>query len=265
MSGRQDRPLLLVTGAAGGVAQHVLPALAGRWRLRLVDRRTDPGRNHQTARPEVIIGDLTDPEVAERATRGVRAVLHLAGNGDPAARWQDLVKPNLVSWSTVLDAAAANAVPNLVFASSVHAGGGDFGPDAPVDPGQAASPCCAYGASKVYGEAMGDAAHRASGATVIALRLGAVIERPRTTYGHHYWVHPDDLAALTQSALTSDSGFGVHHAVSAVGAGHWSIDSARTALGYRPRVNPALDSHRADLPDGAVIPPPQHLTHASSA
>ena len=71
----------LVTGGAGFIGSHVCEALVSRGeQVRVVDDLTT-GRRENLAHLDgvaLIIGDLTDPEVADRAAAGVDYVVHLA-------------------------------------------------------------------------------------------------------------------------------------------------------------------------------------------
>jgi hypothetical protein len=63
------------------------------------------------------------------------AALHLAGNPEPTAAWDDLYRANVVITRRVLAAAAGHEVGRIVLGSSVHASGGHNRPDRyPIDP-----------------------------------------------------------------------------------------------------------------------------------
>jgi NAD dependent epimerase/dehydratase family enzyme len=83
---------VLVTGAMGRVAQQLLPGLPERFEVRLMDRFPDSDRSGSG----MFVGELTDRELLAEAVTGVDAVVHLAGNPDPQAPWQEL--RDAVSW-----------------------------------------------------------------------------------------------------------------------------------------------------------------------
>ena len=71
----------LVTGGAGFIGSHVCEELVSRGeQVRVVDNLAT-GRRENLAHIEgvsLIVGDLADPEVADRAATGVDYVVHLA-------------------------------------------------------------------------------------------------------------------------------------------------------------------------------------------
>jgi NAD+ dependent glucose-6-phosphate dehydrogenase len=228
--------LLLVTGAAGRVAQQLLPGL-DRYRLRLLDRRA-PDVVPDGA--EVVVGDVIDREVLARAVQGVDAVVHLAGDPNPASEWDDLEAPNVEAFVALLGAARAQGVRRVVYASSVHAMGRyESDGRTPIDPTWAPAPCCAYGASKAFDEAIaGVYAHRGALSTV-GLRLGATVAEPTVARQLPGWLGPDDLRQLVVRAIEADITGGVYAGVSANTGGHWSLANARAELGYEPVLDSA--------------------------
>ena len=106
----------MLTGAAGGVAHLLRPALQDRFDLVLTDRvPTEDG--------SAVRGDLTDTASADDVTAGVDAIVHLAANPDPGATWEQLYRPNVQAVANLLTGAARNGVRRLVLASSAHAMG----------------------------------------------------------------------------------------------------------------------------------------------
>jgi NAD+ dependent glucose-6-phosphate dehydrogenase len=78
------RRRVLVTGAMGRVVQQLLPGLRERFDVRLMDRVTGSA---DASDSDVFVGELTDRRLLDDAVKGVDAVVHLAGNPDPAAPW----------------------------------------------------------------------------------------------------------------------------------------------------------------------------------
>ena len=226
---------VLVTGAAGRVGQQLLPGLDGS-SLRLLDRRP-PDETHGG---EVLIGELTDRDGLARAVDGVDAVVHLAGEPDPDADWADLEAPNVDGFVALLGAAQQHRVRRVVYASSVHAMGryeaeGRY----PIDPTWAPAPCCPYGATKAFDEAIaGVFAHR-HGLSTVGLRLGATEPEPYAARQLPGWLGPADLRQLVVRAIGADVRSGVYAGVSANTGGRWSLDTARAELGYRPVLDSA--------------------------
>ncbi len=233
---RHDRGVsaerVLVTGAAGSVAGQLLPGLAGR-PLRLFDREAV---DHPDA--QVVTGELTDPAALERALDGVGAVVHLAGNPDPSASWEELRGPNVEGFAALLAVAERVGVRRVVFASSVHAmGAHEADGRVPVDAAWAPRACCPYGATKVFDEAVAQVASRRGPVSTVGLRLGATVPEPAKRSQLASWLGPADLRQLVVRALDADVHHGVFPAVSGNSRRHWDLTAARTGLGYEPSLD----------------------------
>ncbi len=68
---------LAITGATGFIGRHLVKALEGRARLRLLSRRPDPSLERATA--TVLRGALEDEEAVAALVAGADTVIHLAG------------------------------------------------------------------------------------------------------------------------------------------------------------------------------------------
>lgn len=212
------RTRLLVTGAAGGVAKLLLPALDG-YDLVLTDR---------VPISDGITGNLADPDFVAEITAGVDAIVHLAANPDPRASWDELRGSNVEAAVHVLN----SGVGKVVLAGSAHAMGQYVaGGRVPVNPGWTPVPCCAYGATKAFVEAYGRASAYRSGSSVVALRLGATTAEPAAVEALPSWLGPEDLRRLVLRALEAKVRFAVCHGVSANTRSVWDI---RNDIGYRP-------------------------------
>jgi NAD+ dependent glucose-6-phosphate dehydrogenase len=226
------RRRVLVTGAAGRVAAQLLPGLEHAYELRPMDRACDDDEGGDS---RLVIGDLTDQAILARALDGVDAVVHLAGNPDPAAPWGRLREPNVEGFAVLLAAALAADVRRVVFASSVHAMGAYEGVGQwPVDPAWPPAPCCAYGATKAFDEALARVYAYRSDISLIGLRLGLCAPRASAAEAVSGWLRPSDLQSIVIGALDTAVPFGVYHALSWPSRWRWSIDAARADLGYEP-------------------------------
>ena len=148
----------------------------------------------------------------------------------------------------VLDAARDAGTPVVVLASSLHAVGGyvDAGHTG-IGAGLAPWPCCVYGATKVFGEALGRVYADRYRLSVRCLRLGGVRDRPAARSWLGGWLSPGDLVRLVTAALAADVPYGIYHGISHNTGSRWSIDTARADLGYDP-VDDSL-AHAGTLPD----------------
>jgi nucleoside-diphosphate-sugar epimerase len=155
---------LLVIGGAGYVGRLVVPALAARHEVRVLDlHRPDTDC-------EYVAGDATDPADLARASAGAEAVVHMAmapttatGGCDPATAFDVHVK------SPYLTVRAARDARHVVFVSSlsVHADlrHRTLAADEPADATDT------YGLTKRLGEQAAAAAAREAGVALTVLRL----------------------------------------------------------------------------------------------
>jgi UDP-glucose 4-epimerase len=150
--------LSLVTGGAGFIGSHLVETLTARGRrVRVFDDFSTGLRDNLThirPAPEIITGDVADPDTVARAVAGAGVVYHLAALASVARSVEaPAVSHRACATGTVhvLDAARRAGVRRVVFAASSSAYGGLSDPngqteDAPVQP---LSP---YAAAKLAGE-----------------------------------------------------------------------------------------------------------------
>jgi NAD-dependent epimerase/dehydratase family protein len=219
---------LLVTGASGRVAEQLLPGLPERYDLRLTDRSGEVGS-------DLVAGELTDHDLLDDLLEGVDAVVHLAGNPDPSSSWSQLRDPNVEAFTALLSAARNHGVRRVVFASSVHAMGVYEGLGRwPIDPAWPPAPCCAYGATKAFDEALARVYAYRSTMSLIGLRLGLCAPTATAAEAAAGWLGPADLQQIVIRALETDVTFGVYHAVSWPSRRRWNLDATVGELGHEP-------------------------------
>ena len=129
----------------------------------------------------LIVGDVRDPTLAERACQDVDILVHLAANTGVIPSIEDPLtdfEANVVGTFNYLEAARRNRVARFVFASS-GAPIGECVP--PIHEGLVARPISPYGASKLAGEGYCSAYHGSFGLNTVALRFGNVYG-PRSTH-----------------------------------------------------------------------------------
>lgn len=168
---------VLVTGGAGFIGHHLVPALVSRGHdVVVIDNfRRGRWRLPALAGARVVQGDIRDIDSCRAAAAGARAVVHLAAQSavissetDPAAT----IATNVTGTWNVVTAAREAGATHLVFASSREV----YGEPArlPVHEDAPLAPRNLYGASKVAGEALVSTL-RGTGTAPSILRLANVV------------------------------------------------------------------------------------------
>ncbi len=156
----------LVTGGAGFIGSHLVEALlAGGARVRVLDDFST-GRRENLApflerfggpgpepRFQLVEGDITDPEVCQAASRGVRIVFHQAALPSVPRSITDPARSHAVNATgtlNVLLAAKEAGARRVVYASSSSAYGDT--PTLPKTETQTPSPRSPYAVAKLTGE-----------------------------------------------------------------------------------------------------------------
>ncbi|MCC3770380.1 NAD(P)-dependent oxidoreductase [Streptomyces sp. UNOC14_S4] len=226
------RSRILLTGAAGTIGTFLregLPAYG--YELRSFDRRPVPDA------PGAVVADLHDTEALRAATRGVDAVVHLAGI-PLEAPFEDILRTNIEGTHRVYEAAREEGVRRVVLASSNHATGFTPlpAPGEPLIPDAAPHrPDTYYGLSKCFGEDLAALYWHRHGIESVCLRIGSCFRAPRSVRMLSTWLSPGDCARLLHAALTAEGiGHTVVNASSANTRVRWDLSGAR-ALGYEPR------------------------------
>lgn len=117
---------ILVTGGAGFLGGWILKALdAVGCEVRVFDRSSDRRvlreiAGEQADRAEWFQGDVTDGEALTQAARGCSSIIHLAALLTPACKADPIrgATVNLIGTLNVFEAAKANGIRRLAYASS---------------------------------------------------------------------------------------------------------------------------------------------------
>lgn len=187
---------ILLTGAAGGVAGLIRPALAERYEaVRLTDRV--PVAN-LAENEEFVQAALEDSEDVDAAVSGMDGIVHLGG-ASKEQPLEALIPANIVGMHHMLEAARRHGVPRFVFASTMHLMGFYERTDALSD-NSPIRPDSRYAATKAFGEALAQVYARKHGIAVTCIRIGhATADEDSAEPGN--WIGPDDLAALVEIGL----------------------------------------------------------------
>jgi uronate dehydrogenase len=221
--------LILMTGAAGGVATMIRPILRAGYRLRLSDRAAVPD---VAEGEEVAPADLADMASLRRAVAGADGIVHLGGRATEAP-WEAIHEANIVGCYNLFEAARLEGVRRIVFASSNHAVG-FYRRDELISTEVSVRPDSRYGVSKVFGEALGSLYAYKYGAEVLSIRIGNVSERPADVRRLSIWISPRDLCQLIRIGLEAR---GIRHEIvygASDNARSWWDNSNAIRLGYRP-------------------------------
>lgn len=144
----------LVTGGAGFIGSHIADALVARGdRVRVLDNLSTGHLKNVPAEAEFIDGDVADPDVVERAVRGVDCVFHQAALASvPMSVSEPLRSHAACATATValLDAARRAGVRRLVYAASSAAYGDR--PTLAKRESDLPAPISPYGAAKLASE-----------------------------------------------------------------------------------------------------------------
>jgi uronate dehydrogenase len=173
------------------------------------------------------------------ACAGVTAVVHLAAQPSEADFRSNLLPKNIDGTWTVFHAASQAAVPRVVFASTIQTIDG-YPQDVRVDPEMPPRPSSVYGATKLFGEALGRY-YATRDMTVASLRLGGVTQpdNPRLHDDDRFrslWCAVDDLARLLAAAIRSDVTYATVIAVSPPATARFDTVNP---FGWTPIVEPA--------------------------
>lgn len=174
---------VLVTGGAGFIGSHLVDTLLSRGaaEVRALDNLKNGTRNNVAAALEdsrfsLIVGDIRDAVVRERALHGIDIVFHLACLGvrhslhDPVENHEVNAHGSL----QMLGSARSAGVRRFVYVSTSEVFG--TAQYAPMDERHPTWPETVYGGSKLAGEAYARAYFRTYG-------MDTVVVRPFNTYG----------------------------------------------------------------------------------
>ncbi len=181
----------LVTGGAGFIGSHIVHALLRRgFRVRVLDDFSSGKRENlagfDTARLEVLEGDLRDPAAVQEAVRGVTLVFHEAAFVSVPASMEDPMTCHQINdggTAGLLEAARRAGVEKVVLASSaaVYGDADDF----PLKETLPPRPLSPYAATKAATELYARLYTVAFGLPVVALRYFNVYgprQRPDSPY-----------------------------------------------------------------------------------
>ena len=220
---------ILITGATGDVGTHLSRELAGKYKLRLSDKRPLKPAKGRT----FVKADISKMADALRITKGVDAIVHLGGYSVEGP-WQSILQANIIGCYNVFEAARRNGVKRILFPTSNHAVG-FYRRDQTIDHRVYPKPDSRYGVSKVFGEALGSLYADKYGMEVFMIRIGNVNPVPIDKRRLSIWFSPRDLAQLVSIGIDRPGiKFEIVYGVSG-NKRSWYDNSNAERLGYRPQ------------------------------
>ncbi len=245
-----SRPRILLTGAAGKVGRLLTPLLRETVALRLCDMHPMP---LASGGDEVLQGDLSDPDFARCATRGVNGVVHLAALVASRVSFEDTLEGNYRALLAVLEACRLQGIDRFVFASSHHIVG--LHPSGRIyDEGAIPAPDGFYGLSKAFGEAACALYAMRFGIRTLVVRIGNADPEVSDARRERVWISGRDLAQIVMIGLTHPAlRYEIVYGVSSCAAPIFSNDAA-ARLGYQP-LDDAGEHHGANYRAFAELTP----------
>src|SRR4051794_12939936 len=220
---------VLITGATGDVGTHLSRELAGKYKLRLSDRRALKPPKGQT----FMKADISKMPDALRITKGVDAIVHLGGYSVEGP-WDAILQANIIGCYNVFEAARKNGVKRILFPTSNHAVG-FYRRAQTIDHRVYPKPDSRYGVSKVFGEALGSLYADKYGLEVFCMPIGNVNPEPVDQRRLSIWISPRDLGQLVRIGIEHpDIRFEIVYGVSG-NTRSWYDNSNAHRLGYRPQ------------------------------
>ena len=230
---------LLLTGAAGNLGQELRPRLKAYCDTLRVSHRKDFGP--AGAGEEVMLASLEDKAQMSALLKGVDVVVHMGGVSTEKS-WESILAGNIVGMVNLYEAARANKVKRIVFASSNHVTG-FYRQDEVITPQDPVRPDGFYGLSKAFGENLAQLYWDKHGIETVSLRIGSSYIEPKDRRKLATWMSFDDTERLIVAALTAPVvGHSVIYGMSDNATAYWDNTSARH-IGYRPR--DSSDKYRA--------------------
>ena len=230
---------LLLTGAAGNLGQELRPRLKAYCETLRVSHR----KAFSDAAPgeEIVLAALEDKAQMQALLHGVDAVVHMGGVSTEKS-WESILAGNIVGMVNLYEAARANGVKRIVFASSNHVTG-FYRQDEVTTPQDQVRPDGFYGLSKAFGENLAQLYWDKHGIETVSLRIGSSFSEPKDRRMLATWMSYDDTERLIVAALTAPVvGHSVIYGLSDNATVFWDNTSA-SHIGYRPQ--DSSEKHRA--------------------
>ena len=235
-----------MSGLIGGLLRNHLEELGG-YELSALNRSKVEGVTCTQA-------DIGDLDSILPAFECIDVVVHLAANLE-VRNWEDQLHSNVIGTYNVYEASKRAGVKRVVFASSGSAISG-YEKDAPYDAivsgryddvpenfprisHQVSRPHLIYGATKVWGEAIGRTFADEFDLSVLCVRIGSVTleNRPRNTREYSIYLSKDDVCQILRQCIDApvELKYDVFLATSNNKWSYRDLTHAYDILGYCPK------------------------------
>lgn len=233
---------VMITGATGDVGTSLCEILEGLG----YDVLTSSRRKPEGWKYPFMSVDITNLEVFTESLKEVSVLVHLAGQREPDAGFEDLVGPNIRGSYNAFEAALRAGVETVVYASSVNVSNG-LDQEEPLSD-EVICPSNLYGTSKAFGESIARHYSDAHGISCFCFRMGwtlpfaeskALLANPPMDplYAKKVYLSAEDFSQLVHLAIEApeDLKFGVFNALSDNREKLLDISKAESVLGYKPK------------------------------
>jgi uronate dehydrogenase len=225
-----DSQRVLLTGAAGKVAKRLRQPLAQLCRELVV---TDLHPITDLASNERFVQcDMTNAQAVNAMMEGVQSVVHFAAY-PRESDWATLIPANIVTITNLWEAAIANGVKRVVYASTNHVVG-MYPTSQKIDIYAPVRCDSRYGVTKAFGETLARFYYEKYGILSLGLRIGRVEDVPSDQRMMSTWLHPEDLFQQVMLGLTgdiqADTLFGTSN-----NSKSWCINPTKPGLAYQPK------------------------------
>ncbi|EHS53431.1 NAD-dependent epimerase/dehydratase [Rhizobium sp. PDO1-076] len=239
---------LLVTGAAGGLGKAMRGRLKGMADVLRLSDIADMGE--AAAHEELVVCDLGDRAAVDRLVEGCDGIIHLGGIS-VEDKFSKILNANLLGLYNLYEAARANGMPRILFASSNHTIG-FYGQDDYLDASAPMRPDGLYGVSKCFGEALASMYFDKFGQETALVRIGSCMEKPKNHRMLSTWMSHDDFLSMIERIFRVPRlGCPVIWGCSNNDSRWWD-NSAVSYLGWHPKDN--AERFRAEIE--ATVPRP---------
>lgn len=247
---------IAISGASGMVGQALLEGFD--------EHEITPLTHADRDDMESIAFDVTEKEAFVEALAGQDVLIHLAANPSPRAEWEAVHEVNIDGVYNAYEAAVANELDRVVFASSNHAVNMYARDDPrhvesmrtgyvpPVEPDDPPRPDSYYGITKVTGEAIGSYYADRYEIDAVNVRIGWLMSHDELKatqkaseskedrrFARAMWLSPRDCRQVMEQAATETipSTELTVHAISRNDDRFLSLTETLRALDYRPQDN----------------------------